>query len=175
MDTTTESRFRLKRELVAETLQEFSQVRLVVHGTSMLPAIYPGDCLTVSSFGSAVPCCGDIVLCRRAGEFCVHRIVRIRENRTATWYVLRGDALPEDDPPIPGCELLGRVTSLLRRGKVFELHKAKTLHHRLLRSMIRRSEFTAALLLGWHGLLLRMNLYGELLSRKLAEAEMDRV
>jgi len=144
-----------KRELAVEILQRFSTLRLVAYGTSMLPSIYPGDCLTVESFGSAVPSCGDIVLCRRNGEFCVHRIASISGERTDTRYILRGDALLEDDPPIRVHELLGRVTSVLRRGKPLSLDREKGLGHRALRSMVRRLNVTSVVLLGWHGMLAR--------------------
>ena len=157
----------LKRELAVEILQRFSQLRFVAYGTSMLPTIYPGDCLNVESFGSAVPCCGDIVLCRRGGEFCVHRLVGISRERTYTRYILRGDALLEDDPAVLGRELLGRVTSVLRRGKPLNLEQAKGIGHRVLRSLVRRLNFASVILLCWHGTPAREPL------KKSAEARME--
>jgi Peptidase S24-like len=151
--TATPWRDSVKLELAAEVLQRFSQLRFVAYGTSMLPSIYPGDCLTVTSFGSTPPRCGDIVLCRHGGEFRVHRVARIWNEGPSELYVLRGDALGEDDPPVPGCELLGRVTSVLRRGRSWNLEKVTRLPDRLLRSMVRSSSLTAALLLTWHAVL----------------------
>jgi len=145
----------LKRELAAEILQRFSALRFVAYGTSMLPSIYPGDCLTVESFGSAIPSRGEIVLCRRGGEFCVHRIVAISGERPDTRYILRGDALLEDDLPLPAHELLGRVTSILRRGKPLRLDRKRGLGQRALRSMVRRLNVASVLLLGWHSMLAR--------------------
>src|SRR5208337_2732145 len=101
MNAAPQTRETCKLELAAEILREFSEVRFVAHGTSMLPAIYPSDCLTAKSFGAEAPRGGDIVLCRRAGEFRVHRIVSILEKGPAKFYVLRGDALTCDDPPVP--------------------------------------------------------------------------
>ena len=155
MKTLVPSRDSLKIELAAEILRRFSELRFVAHGTSMLPLIYPGDCLTVRAFGSAVPSCGDIVLCRNAEKFRVHRLVRIWKRGPTTLYILRGDALEQDDPPVVGCELLGRVTSVLRRGKPQQIGSGNRLSHRVLRSMVRRSNVTSALLLGWHGLRVR--------------------
>ena len=158
MQTVARLRDALKRELAAEILQRFSALRFVAYGTSMLPTIYPGDCVTVESFGSSVPSCGDIVLCRRGGEFCVHRVVRVGGERTDARYILRGDALLEDDPPVLLRELLGRVTSVLRRGKPVNLDRGKGIGQRVLRSMVRRSNVTSAVLVGWHGMLARESL-----------------
>jgi hypothetical protein len=140
----------VRLELAAEVLQRFSQLRFVAYGTSMLPSIYPGDCLTVTSFGRTPPRCGDIVLCHHDGEFRVHRVARISNEGL---YVLRGDALDEDDPAVPRCELLGLVTWVLRRGKSWNLERVMGLPDRLLRSMVRRSSLTSALLLTWHAVL----------------------
>jgi len=137
----------LKRELAAEILERFSALRFVAYGSSMLPSIYPGDCLTVESFGSLAPSCGDIVLCRRGDQFCVHRIVGISGGGADRQYILRGDALVEDDPPVAIRELLGRVTSVLRRGRPLDLDQGKGIGHRLLRSMVRRLNVVSAVLL----------------------------
>jgi signal peptidase I len=148
----TQSRHTLHLELAAETLRQFSEVRFVAHGTSMLPTLYPGDCLTVKSFGPATPRRGDIVLCRRANEFRVHRIVGISNEGPEARYVLRGDALPDDDPPVSAGEILGRVTSLVRRGQPFELNSAEKPRFRVLRSLVRRCKIAAALLGRWHAM-----------------------
>lgn len=173
MKAAPQSRYACQLELAAEILREFSEVRFVAHGTSMLPAIYPGDGLTVKSFGAEAPRCGDIVLCRRAGEFRVHRIVAILEQRPATLYVLRGDALTDDDPPVPACELLGRVTSLVRRGKPFELNSPNGIHYRLLRSIVRRSKVAVVLLLRWHAMQTANFLHAESLPPGSAQARTE--
>jgi len=113
MNAAPQSRDSLKLELAAEILREFSEVRFIAQGTSMLPAIYPGDCLTVRSFGTKAPRCGDIVLCRRADEFRVHRIASILEKGSAKSYVLCGDALTEADPPVSAGEFLAASLPLL--------------------------------------------------------------
>jgi signal peptidase len=173
MNTELQSRNSLKLALVADTLRQFSEVRFVVRGTSMLPAIYPGDCLTVKSFGAAAPRRGDIVLSRRAGEFRVHRIVAILEGRPATLFVLRGDALTGDDPPVPARDLLGRVTSIMRRGRPFELNSPNGIHHRFLRSIVRHSKVATVLLLRWHAMQIRDSLHSESLPAGSAEARTE--
>jgi len=147
MQAAARPRDALKRELAAEILEQFSALRFVAYGSSMLPSIYPGDCLTVESFGSLAPSCGDIVLCRRGDQFCVHRILGISGEGADARYILRGDALLEDDPPVPLRELLGRVTSVLRRGQPLDLNQRKGISHRLLRLMVRRLNVASAVLL----------------------------
>jgi len=164
---TAPSRDSLKLELAAEILLRFSEFRFVAHGTSMLPSIYPGDCLTVKSFGSAVPHCGEIVLCHRAAEWRVHRIVAIGEHGPATLYILRGDALSEDDPPVRGGALLGRVTSVLRRGKPVNFDRTKGLCRRAVQSMVRHVGLTSALLLSWQAMRAGEILQAESLPAKL--------
>lgn len=150
MSGVSPSRNAMRLELVAEALRRFSEVRFVAHGSSMVPFIYPGDCLTVQSFGVEVPRCGDIVLYNRGGEFCVHRIARIFKEGAALFYVLRGDALMDYDPPVAACELLGRVTFLERRGKSLDPNSKTGLFYRAARAIVRRSKFGTVLLLRWH-------------------------
>jgi signal peptidase I len=152
MNDASPSRNAVRLELAAEALRRFSEVRFVARGSSMLPAIYPGDCLTVQTFGTAVPRRGDIVLYNRGGEFCVHRIVNIFEEDAALFYVLRGDALTDYDPPVAACELLGRVTSQERRGERLDPNSTTGTLYRAGRAMVRRSKFAALLLLRWHAM-----------------------
>jgi hypothetical protein len=62
MNAHSASRNAVRLELAAEALRRFSEVWFVARGSSMVPAIYPGDRLTVQTFGVEVPRCGDIVL-----------------------------------------------------------------------------------------------------------------
>ena len=153
MTTRSNSRNAVHLELAAETLQQSSEVRFVARGTSMLPAIVPGDCLTLKSFGPCeVPSYGEALLVRRDGEFRIHRLVRVLDNTPQHIYILRGDALLQDDPPVSRSQILGRVTSLQRDGKSFPLTATSTLPQRLLRFFVRHSSAAAALLIRWHEL-----------------------
>ena len=168
-----QSRHACQLELATETLREFSEVRFVAQGTSMLPAIYPGDCLTIRSFGAIPPRRGDIVLCRRNGEFRIHRIVSILENGPATFYVLRGDSLAHDDPPSAAGDLLGRVTSIARRGRSFDPGRPEKMPHSFLRSVVRRSKIAAVVLLRWHALRSRAFLDAESLPAGPSQARTE--
>lgn len=152
MNAEAQSRSALKRELAVESLRRFSEVRFVAHGSSMVPTVYPGDCLTVKSFGCQAPRARDIVLYLRADEFRVHRIVSILIKNEMLFYVLCGDALTDHDPPVPASELLGRVVSVLRRGKPCEPRLKTGAHHSALRLIVRRSKLAALLLLRWHNI-----------------------
>ena len=147
-----DTRHALHLDLAAQLLSQFGQVQFVAQGTSMLPAIYPGDCLTIHSFGSNPPARGDIVLCRRPGGFRIHRVVRVLQNAAGKLYVLQGDSLSEQDPAIALDELLGRVTSLVRSGKSRDLLPTLSLRQRLLRALIRNSRTAMVLLLAWHAM-----------------------
>jgi Peptidase S24-like len=153
MTAPSNSRNAVHLELAAETLLQSSEVRFVARGTSMLPAIVPGDCLTIKSFSPCeVPTYGEALLVRRDGEFRIHRLVRVLDNTPQHIYILRGDALLQDDPPVLRSQILGRVTLLQRGGKSFPVAATGTLHQRLLRFFVRRSSAAAALLIRWHEL-----------------------
>jgi hypothetical protein len=138
MNTATHSREALKRELVADALPQFSEARFLALGTSMLPSSYPGECL-----GPASPPRGDVVLCRQSEGFRVHRIVDVLGGRAVPLYVLRGDALLENDPPVPHSAILGRVNFVLRRGHPADIDSLRGLRHRVLRWMVCRSRVAA--------------------------------
>ncbi len=145
-----ETREALHLELVAETLRKFSEVRFIAQGTSMLPTIYPGDCVKVKTFGRETPHCGEAVLCGRGGEFRVHRIVAILEQEPERLYILRGDSLEANDPAVAGSELLGRVVSVKRGGNTFAPDLRMDARGRVLRAVVRRYGLAAALLVRWH-------------------------
>jgi len=153
MTAPSNSRNAVHLELAAEILLQSSEVRFVARGTSMLPAIVPGDCLTIKSFSPGeVPSYGEALLVRRDGEFRIHRLVRVLDTTPQHIYILRGDALLQDDPPVSRSQILGRVTSVQRAGQSFPLAATSTLHQRLLRFFVRRSSAAAALLIRWHEL-----------------------
>ncbi len=144
-------------ELVQQTLLQFGSVRFRAQGSSMLPAIFPGDCIVVESFGSREPAVGEIVLSRRQQNFLVHRIVRIDSIDSDTQFVLRGDALTSDDPPLTRAQLLGRVTALVRGDKLIALSGSqRSSLYRLSCFLVRHFALVRTLLL--HGRRIRSHL-----------------
>lgn len=104
-------------ELAVEVVRTFGSLRLRVTGTSMMPAIQPGDLLSIDRVNLRDTSPGEIVLFTRAGRLFAHRIVDrsggVSEPYTSEPYIVtRGDRLLDNDPPVFQSELLGRVTSI---------------------------------------------------------------
>ena len=102
-----------KCSLAAEALRRFGELRLRVSGSSMLPALWPGDLLVIRRAPLAELSRGDLVLFLRQGRFFVHRVLEV----SASGLLTRGDALAAPDPPVSPQELLGRVISIWRNGR----------------------------------------------------------
>ncbi|MBN2497275.1 MAG: S24/S26 family peptidase [Deltaproteobacteria bacterium] len=97
--------------LASEIVSRGSPLAFRVQGASMLPALASGDrvVLAPAEPGDLVP--GEIVMTSGSRPL-VHRLVRVElETRTL---VTRGDALDEDDPPVPFELLVGRVVAVKR-------------------------------------------------------------
>ena len=146
------TRESVQRELAAETARRFGALKIKVTGDSMLPALRPGDVLTVvrQPIGGFRP--GDIVLGARpspdapgAPEFVAHRVVRKPELTGVPRLITRGDSLPQNDSPLLEHEILGRVTAVTRRGR--RIDPRLTLRRRLAACVLRRSAFSSRMLL----------------------------
>ena len=85
----------------------------------MLPTLWPGDVLTVQSVRPEQVEPGEIVLYMRQKCFFIHRTVSRDLTRNKTFLVTRGDCMFEDDPPIGGGELLGKIIEVRRAGSIF--------------------------------------------------------
>lgn len=142
----------LKCSLAAEVLRSFGALRLRVHGSSMLPSIYPGDILTVRRQDISEALCGDVVLFARQGRLYAHRVLEKNEDRGKVMLIVRGDALPERDLPVSGGELLGRVTSIARGRSRIDPRRGFGIHARLAAWFLRHSESLARLFLHLHAL-----------------------
>ena len=111
MPITTEARGDHKLELATEVLRSGGAIRLQALGTSMLPSVWPGDVLSIEPAPGKDLVLGDIVLAVRDGRFFVHRLI---EKRDCEW-ITRGDSLPQNDPPLTGAQVLGRVSLIHRK------------------------------------------------------------
>jgi len=101
-----------KHDLAAQVVRQFGEVRLKVNGASMLPAVWPGDVVTVRRRSAAELLPGSIVVCYRDQGFVAHRLIGRQGDRILT----RGDSHLRDDPPFSEDELLGEVVSILSNG-----------------------------------------------------------
>lgn len=132
----------LKCHLAADVLRAFGSLRLQVAGSSMLPAVRPGDVLTVRRQESPRVAAGDIVLFARQSRLFAHRVLR----HSGAMLITRGDALPAQDPPVSSAELLGVVTSISREGKLLSA-EASRFRDRAVAYLLRRSEWSCRLVL----------------------------
>ena len=112
-----ETRGAIGCELAAEVNRRFGSLQLLVSGSSMVPALRPGDVLHVnhSEVGNLVE--GDIVVFRRAGRLIAHRAMSTPSKSGRGLLVTQGDRVNRKDAPIVGPELLGRVVAIERNGE----------------------------------------------------------
>ena len=138
-------------ELIADALRAGAETRVRVMGTSMLPALWPGDILVIRA-GAAAPAIGDIVLFLRYRRLFAHRVVRITESEVIT----RGDALPDRDPPVRASEVLGVVVRIIRGDSRPVSAAPPSYRQRLVALAIRHSEAIYRLVLRWHAARIRL-------------------
>lgn len=105
---------RLACGLAGDVVRTFGRVRLRVFGTSMVPAILPGDLISVQHAVLSEISNGEIVLYSRDGRMFAHRVVGCMQSPEGSLLIARGDRLRHNDPPISSSELLGKVVSIER-------------------------------------------------------------
>jgi hypothetical protein len=104
-------------ELLLASLRAGHAIRIRANGTSMLPAIWPGDVLTLAPSTTAAP--GDVALTLRDGRWLAHRVIERRVEGEAVTLITRGDALDRADPVAASTEVLGIVVA--RNGRSLQL------------------------------------------------------
>ena len=92
--------------LVADALCGRGSLRLRVHGESMLPTLWPGEVVEIEGCPPEEVRPGEIVLARRDGRLFLHRLVA---PCAPNGFRLRGDSVPDADPPYPPEALLGKL------------------------------------------------------------------
>src|SRR5208337_540256 len=141
----TKARQTLGCELAAEVLRSSGRLRLRATGASMLPAVWPGDILSVHSQDIVEALPGDIVLFEREGRLVAHRVVERTLRQNKIQWVTRGDSVGRNDAPVSSHELLGRVTAIERGSR--RIVPRPTLWGRMACWILRRSDFCVRLLL----------------------------
>lgn len=108
----TSGYWKTRYALAQESLAASGQLRVIASGSSMLPAIQPGDTLTFRCRQLASPVVNQVVLYRHEGRLIAHRL-RAR-SRDGHW-LIRGDSSPDrDDLPVADVDLLGVLTGQKR-------------------------------------------------------------
>jgi hypothetical protein len=142
-DTSNDRLAALKCELAGEVLRSFGALRFTATGWSMLPAIFPGDTLMVERVQPENAAIGDVVLVEREGRLCAHRLVSAVADAENPKWITRGDSMPGPDRPVLANELLGRVTYLIRTGKLIAVSTKLGVAERLVAKVVQRSESAA--------------------------------
>jgi signal peptidase I len=154
------ARENVSKALVEEVVRSTGEVRLCVLGTSMAPAMLPGDLVSIRRAGLDDISLGEVVLFAQNGRLFVHRVVGKNEvsaagNPEKPCLITRGDRLRHDDPPVSSRGLLGRVVSIDRGNRKIELepHGSNGPFARLLRASDRATYLYLRLSSCWQTLL----------------------
>lgn len=133
-------------ELAAASLENTGALRLRVSGSSMLPAVRPGDVLSIRRCAATEARAGDLVLFRRGDRLFVHRVLRAAAGAVET----RGDAMDVPDPPVAAPDLLGKVVAIERRGRAFAPRAGTRMLERAAARLFRRSALAGRLFTRWN-------------------------
>lgn len=129
----------LKCELAGDVLRSFGSLRFAATGWSMLPSVWPGETLVVERVEPDRVRVGDLVLVGREGRLCAHRVVGITAGAGNRRWITQGDALPVPDRPVAAHELLGRVTYLIRAGRLIPVPAELSVIDNVIAKVVRRS------------------------------------
>jgi Peptidase S24-like len=135
--STSDTREDARLELSMETLRRRG-IQLTAWGTSMLPSLWPGDVLTIEPAEHQKIIAGDIVLVLHNHRFFVHRVIEKRENGCSFW-ITRGDSMPQSDPPAIEADLLGKVVRVARGSRIFTPMPRISMLHSVLAWVLCRS------------------------------------
>ena len=110
--------------LSAELLRLGIAVRFKARGNSMRPQVCDGDILLVTPLWSSPLRIGEVVLCSHTtGRVVVHRVVRRQTSVGEESFLVQADRSTSPDGWITAESVHGRVISLERNGKRFDLRK----------------------------------------------------
>lgn len=101
----------------------------------MLPAIRPGDVLTIRRHHPEELHPGQVVLYSHNGRLTAHRVLSVFGGLLLT----QGDSLPTMDLPVQAHEVVGRVVSIERNGR--KLSPEQSFLQSMAAALIRRSEW----------------------------------
>jgi hypothetical protein len=128
-------------DLVVDVVRDAGSASLRVTGCSMLPAIWPGDVVTVERHSSDELQPGRIILFSRDGRLTAHRILRVSGEHIVT----RGDSLPAPDAPVQHTAVVGQVVGICRNGRTVD--PQCTPGQRFISSVLRNSEWCTRMFL----------------------------
>ena len=126
-------------QLLSEVLKLSGVARIRAFGSSMLPAVLPGDILIVQrEMGkSVVP--GEIVVFTRESRLFAHRVIGETSRGGTVCLLTSGDSLDQPDSPVFPHELLGQVAFVIRGRR--RLYPRATFLTRVTSTLLVNSEF----------------------------------
>jgi hypothetical protein len=146
----------LKCEMASEVLRSSGSLRLRVTGWSMLPAVFPGDTLLIQRADSQALSKGDIALFSRGQRLFAHRVIA-KSGAAGDPIITQGDGMLRPDPPVSESEVLGKVSFIIRNGRLIEPQTAPDFRDRTTAALIRRSHSAARIVVGVHSMLQERN------------------
>jgi len=150
VDSASADAAAVKCDLAGDVLRLFGNLRFEATGWSMLPSVLPGDTLVVERVSGHQVRIGDVVLVGRDGRLCAHRVVsRSQDTETLRW-ITQGDAMASPDPPVNESELLGKVSYLIRVGRLIAVRAELSAVERLTAKIVGRSVPVARALVYLH-------------------------
>lgn len=147
---TPQDREDCKLGLAVEALRSCGMIRVKALGASMLPSIWPGDLLTIHSVTQDEVIPGDIVLVLHDQRCFIHRLVDKQPRENCVVLTTRGDAMPDNDPPIAAAELIGRIVAIHRGKRSFVPSLRVSLIHSVVAWVLCRSARVRGLALRLH-------------------------
>ncbi|MCX7957433.1 MAG: signal peptidase I [Deltaproteobacteria bacterium] len=116
---------RKKREeitikTIRDAIERHGRFRFNVKGTSMFPFLIDGDQVIIEKVLPEDLSAGDIVMYVRNNLMVVHRIIRIyTTSKGRRLFILRGDNLSYEDPPVWEEDIGGKAAKVIRGDKEF--------------------------------------------------------
>jgi len=142
MEAALESGVSARNELAAELVRSAGELRLRVTGSSMLPAIRPGDELLIRRCAIVTAGVGEVILFARDGRLFVHRVIA----QSGETLLVRGDAVTAPDPSVSASEFLGKVVQVWRGQRPIPIRSGMSVRERIVAQFVRRSTMAARLI-----------------------------
>lgn len=111
-------------EIAGELLNDHHSLQFLTKGYSMFPTLLPGDKAVIEKCDPNDYQLGDIVVFKSRGILIGHRIIKRTQSSGGTVFTTRGDNSPATDKSIIEKEILGKIQSFTRDGKVISCHNA---------------------------------------------------
>jgi signal peptidase len=127
-------------DLATEVVGTFGGTCLRVSGISMVPAIRPGDLISVERARVEEISSGEIVVFKREGRLVAHRVVARTGIPSESYLVTRGDRTRRNDALVSSAELVGRITRIERGGFRVRLASRLNIVQRTISHLLRFSD-----------------------------------